>query len=150
MSSRSKSELQRKKERSKAYNEPSKEVMEAIVESQRRVNVRQKKQREQQEKLNAVDIDEQQYEILVGQLKSAEARNRLRILRARHSQAAEREVGHLIACQPTALRAVRLEAMLPPKAAESAAGRSAGAEADPESVGMSKADRNRLNQLMSR
>uniref|UniRef100_A0A1I8IKN2 G_PROTEIN_RECEP_F1_2 domain-containing protein n=1 Tax=Macrostomum lignano TaxID=282301 RepID=A0A1I8IKN2_9PLAT len=131
------------------YNEPSKEVMEAIVESQRRVNARQKKQREQQEKQNAVDIDEQQYEILVGQLKSAEARNRLRILRARHSQAAERDVGHLIACQPTALRAVRLEAMLPPKAAESAAGRSAGAEADPESVGMSKADRNRLNQLMS-
>ncbi|WAR16258.1 LKAM1-like protein [Mya arenaria] len=73
---------------------------------------------QQRSKDNAPPSDEQivereKHEKLIGQLKAAEARNRLRIMRLRYQSSRAQEIGHLIACQPTALKAVRLQALVP-------------------------------------
>ncbi|PAA79833.1 hypothetical protein BOX15_Mlig018747g2 [Macrostomum lignano] len=154
---------QKKQDRVKTYHEPSKNVLEATAESQRRVNERQKQQKQMLEEEKEVDIDKQQYEILIGQLKAAEARNRLRIMRMRYENVLEREVNHLISCQPTALRAVRLEAILPTRSsakAQGAAGESGNGLGESQiaaemnhsgarSGGLTKLDRSRIERLMS-
>merc|ERR1712168_647577 len=52
---------------------------------------------------------------LIGQLKAAEARNRIRDMRLRYDSSRTAEVNHLISCQPSARKAVRLQALLPIK-----------------------------------
>lgn len=59
-------------------------------------------------------LERERHERLIGQLKAAEAKNRARILKMRYVNCKEDEIEHLIECQQTALRAVRLEAFLPP------------------------------------
>ncbi|XP_014791017.1 uncharacterized protein LOC106884254 [Octopus bimaculoides] len=54
-------------------------------------------------------------EKLIGQLKAAEARGRLRVMRISFQSAKTNEINHLIACQKSALKAVRLQALVPPK-----------------------------------
>ncbi|CAI9721071.1 Hypothetical predicted protein [Octopus vulgaris] len=54
-------------------------------------------------------------EKLIGQLKAAEARGRLRVMRISFQTAKTQEIKHLIACQKSALKAVRLQALVPPK-----------------------------------
>jgi len=60
------------------------------------------------------EIERDKHARLIGQLKAAEARNRLRIMRLRYQANRAQEIGHLIACQPVALKAVRLQALVPP------------------------------------
>ncbi|XP_066558428.1 protein LKAAEAR1 [Amia ocellicauda] len=52
---------------------------------------------------------------LVGQMKAAEARSRVRLMRLRYQSMRSQEIKHLISCQPTGQRAVRLELLLPVK-----------------------------------
>ncbi|XP_061418593.1 protein LKAAEAR1 isoform X2 [Lethenteron reissneri] len=52
---------------------------------------------------------------LIGQLKAAEARARIRALRLRYQRIRANEINHLVASQPTATKAMRLEALLPTK-----------------------------------
>ena len=59
--------------------------------------------------------DRDKHEKLIGQLKAAEARNRIRIMRMRYEANRGQEINHLIACQPTARKAVRLQALIPVK-----------------------------------
>lgn len=47
--------------------------------------------------------------------RAAEARNRIRIMRLRYQANRAQEISHLISCQPSALNAVRLQALLPTK-----------------------------------
>lgn len=47
--------------------------------------------------------------------RAAEARNRIRIMRLRYQATKAQEISHLISCQPSALKAVRLQALLPIK-----------------------------------
>lgn len=47
--------------------------------------------------------------------RAAEARNRIRIMRLRYQANRGQEINHLISCQPTALKAVRLQALIPSK-----------------------------------
>lgn len=47
--------------------------------------------------------------------RAAEARNRIRIMRLRYQANKAQEISHLISCQPSALNAVRLQALLPTK-----------------------------------
>lgn len=51
--------------------------------------------------------------------RAAEARNRIRIMRLRYQANRAQEISHLISCQPSALNAVRLQALLPTKGEES-------------------------------
>ncbi|XP_015750257.1 PREDICTED: uncharacterized protein LOC107330123 [Acropora digitifera] len=46
--------------------------------------------------------------------RAAEARNRIRLTRLRYQNNRRSEVNHLISCQPTALKAVRLQSLVPP------------------------------------
>ena len=50
--------------------------------------------------------------------RAAEARNRIRIMRLRYDANKGKEVYHLTMCQPTARKAVRLQALLPTKGEE--------------------------------
>lgn len=47
--------------------------------------------------------------------RAAEARNRIRIMRLRYQANKAQEINHLISCQPSALKAVRLQALVPAK-----------------------------------
>ncbi|XP_062520707.1 uncharacterized protein LOC134195660 isoform X2 [Corticium candelabrum] len=52
---------------------------------------------------------------LIGELRAATARGRLRDIRIRYESNRAREINHLITCQPTAQECVRLEAFIPPQ-----------------------------------
>lgn len=60
-----------------------------------------------------IKFERERHERLIGQLKAAEARNRTRIMKMRYFHSKQDEIDHLIESQPTANKAVRLEAFLP-------------------------------------
>lgn len=100
-----------------AYEEPPKHVQEAQQQTMKRL--RELKKAEMMYQQSGMPRPEEETErekhaTLIGQLKAAEARNRLRIMRLRYQANRAQEIGHLIACQPVALKAVRLQALLPP------------------------------------
>ncbi|CAD5119200.1 DgyrCDS7835 [Dimorphilus gyrociliatus] len=97
-----------------AYEEPSKRVTD--LQSSIKKRLYEQKQREEKQKyIPPEEIDEnEKHEKLYGQLKAAEARNRLRLMRLRFQANRSEESNHLIGCQQTARKAVRLEAFLTP------------------------------------
>ncbi|XP_028666431.1 protein LKAAEAR1-like [Erpetoichthys calabaricus] len=99
-----------------AYKEPSKEIRSAIVCSQQRL---QQWSKENKNTLKTTipqrDEEYRKHENLIGQLKAAEARNRIRLMRLKYQSFRVEEVNHFISCQPTAQRALRLELLLPRK-----------------------------------
>ncbi|ESO83208.1 hypothetical protein LOTGIDRAFT_236793 [Lottia gigantea] len=103
------------KSRYLAYEEPSKTIQETQLQCKKRLI----ELRKEQELKNAPPkedelMEKEKHAKLIGQLKAAEARNRLRIMRLRYQANRAQEVSHLIACQPSALKAVRLQALVPP------------------------------------
>ncbi|XP_002739785.1 protein LKAAEAR1-like [Saccoglossus kowalevskii] len=104
-------------ERSKylAYEEPPKHVAEAMAKTKTRL-LEMKKEQKQSLKPRPIEeeLDKEKHSKLIGQLKAAEARNRLRVMRLRYNANRAEEIKHLIACQPTSLKAVRLQALVPP------------------------------------
>ncbi|KXJ12396.1 protein LKAAEAR1 [Exaiptasia diaphana] len=104
-------------ERSKylAYESPSKECGESMAAARKRLKER-KKEKNLQERPRPIEdqLEEDRHINLIGQLKAAEARNRLRLMRLRYDNNRASEVNHLISCQPTALKAVRLQSLVPP------------------------------------
>merc|ERR1719320_1530921 len=61
-------------------------------------------------------VDQKQaYNALIGQLKAAEARDRIRLMRLRYEAMRSHEIKHLISCQPSSLKAIRFEALVPAK-----------------------------------
>ncbi|XP_059177841.1 protein LKAAEAR1-like isoform X3 [Physella acuta] len=100
-----------------AYQEPPKEVMDAQAISKKRLLERKQKLNTKNIPLNEKEAEEKEkHAKLIGQLKAAEARNRLRVMRLRYQANRAQEISHLIACQPVALKAVRLQALVPPHA----------------------------------
>lgn len=100
------------KSRYLAYEQPSKDAAEAQANSKKRLTERNK----EREKLTCSEeeqTEKDKHEKLIGQLKAAEARNRIRIMRLRYEANRSQEINHLIACQPTARKSVRLQALLP-------------------------------------
>lgn len=96
-----------------AYEAAPKKVADSVAHSSKRVL---EKKREDQDMLmeeEYVDVEREKHSQLIGQLKAAEARNRLRTMRIRYQNNRAAEVKHLISCQPTAIKAVRLQAMVP-------------------------------------
>ena len=55
---------------------------------------------------------------MIGQLKAAEARNRLKTMKTKYFHYRAEDVAHLITTQPTALSAVKLECLLPAREEE--------------------------------
>ncbi|XP_038659298.1 protein LKAAEAR1-like [Scyliorhinus canicula] len=51
---------------------------------------------------------------LIGQLKAAESHNKIHSMKLRYRKMRAEEINHLILSQPTARKAIRLEALLPP------------------------------------
>ncbi|RDD47775.1 Protein LKAAEAR1 [Trichoplax sp. H2] len=98
------------------YEPPTKEALKSQKESIKRI-------RDAKAKLTAIrqfeqsqfDEEKEKHSQLIGQLKAAEARNRLRLMRIRYENNREAEMNHLIACQPTSLRAIRLQTLVPPR-----------------------------------
>ncbi|CAI9582556.1 unnamed protein product, partial [Staurois parvus] len=61
------------------------------------------------------NLEQERQAKVVGQLKAAEARNRIRLMRFRFQCMRAQELNNLISCQPTARDAIRLEVFLPPR-----------------------------------
>lgn len=78
------------------------------------MNIEKNKKLTLEETKQMIRFEKERHARLVGQLKAAEARNRTRILKMRYYHCKQDEIDHLIESQPNALRAVRLEAFLPP------------------------------------
>ncbi|XP_072032266.1 protein LKAAEAR1-like [Amphiura filiformis] len=97
-----------------AYEDASKSVADSIANSSKRVQDKKKADSEFERQEQFVDVEKEKHSQLIGQLKAAEARNRLRVMRIRYQNNRAQEVKHLISCQPTAIKAVRLQAMVPP------------------------------------
>lgn len=97
-----------------AYEDPPKDIAESQAASKKRlIELRKQEHRENPPIPMAEQTEREKHEKLIGQLKAAEARNRLRIMRLRYTANRGEEIQHLIGCQPTALKSVRLQALLP-------------------------------------
>ncbi|XP_022103570.1 protein LKAAEAR1-like [Acanthaster planci] len=97
-----------------AYEDPPKQSSEAMEMSHKRIQEQKKVESIKSKQAAHVDLEKEKHSQLIGQLKAAEARNRLRVMRLRYQSNRAQEVKHLISCQPTAIKAVRLQAMVPP------------------------------------
>ncbi|XP_051887422.1 protein LKAAEAR1-like [Pristis pectinata] len=60
------------------------------------------------------ELEKKKQQILIGQLRAAESHNKIQDMRFRYQTMRAEEINLLISSQPTARRAVRLEALLPP------------------------------------
>ncbi|XP_071143144.1 uncharacterized protein [Mytilus edulis] len=97
-----------------AYEDPPKKATEGMAYSKKMLTDRKKQYQRDHASTPEEDISERdKHAKLIGQLKAAEARNRLRIMRLRYQANRAQEISHLISCQPTALKAVRLQALVP-------------------------------------
>ncbi|KAJ8265257.1 hypothetical protein COCON_G00143560 [Conger conger] len=99
-----------------AYEEPSKDVQKVMSVTNQRLCAR--KAATKSKKMAEEDLEKKRQDTLIGQLKAAEARNRVRHMRLRYQNRRAQEINVMIACQPTALKAVRLEMLLPTKVSQ--------------------------------
>lgn len=98
-----------------AYEPAPKECNEAMSAARKRLKDLEKSRRIHQKPPPVEEVMESERHIkIIGQLKAAEARNRIRLTRLRYQNNKRLEVNHLISCQPTALKAVRLQSLVPP------------------------------------
>lgn len=97
-----------------AYEPPSKEMLSAKEACVKRVR-EFRKCREREVCVQSDSVAMSRHRELIGELKAAEARSRLRDARIRYESNQVREVNHLITCQPTTCEAVRFEAFVPPE-----------------------------------
>ncbi|XP_072270480.1 protein LKAAEAR1 [Pyxicephalus adspersus] len=98
-----------------AYEQPSKSVAASIAITQNRLREHAVKSVSETRK-QILDLEQKRQAKVVGQMKAAEARNRVRLMRFRFQFMRTQELNNLISCQPTALDAIRLEALLPTRA----------------------------------
>ncbi|XP_018415123.1 PREDICTED: protein LKAAEAR1 [Nanorana parkeri] len=98
-----------------AYVQPSKSVAASIAVTQNRLKEHALRSQSETQK-RIPDLDQERQAKVVGQLKAAEARNRIRLMRFRFQYMRAQELNNLISLQPTALDAIRLEVFLPPRA----------------------------------
>ncbi|CAH2303253.1 Hypothetical predicted protein [Pelobates cultripes] len=95
-----------------AYEQPKKEVATSLVLTNSRIREHTLKCL-QETPQTMRDPEQEKQAKVVGQLKAAEARNRIRLMRFRFQCMRAQELNNLISCQPTARDAIRLEALLP-------------------------------------
>ncbi|KAM4692009.1 protein LKAAEAR1 [Rhinophrynus dorsalis] len=95
-----------------AYEQPSKDVAASLLRTQKRVKEHALRSVQQPQQV-IEDMEKERQLKVVGQLKAAEARNRIRLMRLRFQCMKAQELNHLVSCQPTARDAIRLEVFLP-------------------------------------
>ncbi|KAL7860072.1 hypothetical protein SRHO_G00152190 [Serrasalmus rhombeus] len=96
-----------------AYAEPSKEAKGWMAASKQRVRAQLAQERTASEKNPQHGLDSKLHQdVLVGQLKADEARNRIRRMRLQYQNLRAQEINLMISCQPSAQSAVRLELLL--------------------------------------
>ncbi|XP_053566037.1 protein LKAAEAR1 [Bombina bombina] len=95
-----------------AYEQPSKEVEASLHLTQTRLKEHALKSYSEPSR-KTQDPEQEKQAKVIGQLKAAEARSRIRLMRFRFQCMRAQELKHLIACQPTARDAIRLEVFLP-------------------------------------
>jgi len=101
-----------------AYEPPEKAVADSIAAARKRLHELKKSCKQSRHQMNNQMTEEREKERhtkLIGQLKAAEGRNRIRLMRIRYENNKASEINHLISCQPSALRAVRLQSLVPPR-----------------------------------
>uniref|UniRef100_A0A8C5WGL8 LKAAEAR motif containing 1 n=1 Tax=Leptobrachium leishanense TaxID=445787 RepID=A0A8C5WGL8_9ANUR len=97
-----------------AYDQPGKEVAASLVLTNGRIREHILKSFQEMPQTSR-DPEQDKQTKVVGQLKAAEARNRIRLMRFRFQCMRAQELNNLISCQPTARDAIRLEVFLPPR-----------------------------------
>jgi ribosome-binding ATPase YchF (GTP1/OBG family) len=98
-----------------AYEPPSKEIVSKQMESLQRVRTRHLMETNKKPTLSLMNIiEKEENNELIGQLKAAEARQRLRSAQKTYEKERLRELEHLISSQPSAQEAVRLQKFIPP------------------------------------
>ncbi|XP_069809044.1 protein LKAAEAR1 [Dendropsophus ebraccatus] len=97
-----------------AYEQPSKSIAASLQETQNRLKEHALRSGPAPQK-RALDLEQERQKKVVGQLKAAEARNRVRLMRIRFQRMRAQELNNLIAYQPTARDAIRLEVFMPPR-----------------------------------
>ncbi|CAB4018685.1 Hypothetical predicted protein [Paramuricea clavata] len=97
-----------------AYESSSKQAAQGMCEARRRIHERRKSETKHAMESDTTDPQKEKHARLIGQLKAAEARNRIRLMRIRYTGNKASEMNNLIACQPTAIKAVRLQCLVPP------------------------------------
>ncbi|OCT62520.1 protein LKAAEAR1 [Xenopus laevis] len=95
-----------------AYEQPSKDVATSLLLTQSRLKEFAQKSVQDLPQM-MLDPKEERKMKVIGQLKAAEAQNRIRLTRFRFQCLRAQELNHLIAYQPTARDAIRLEVFLP-------------------------------------
>ncbi|XP_066442959.1 protein LKAAEAR1 [Eleutherodactylus coqui] len=96
-----------------AYEQPSKSIAASLLMTQNRLKEHALRSIPDLQK-QVLDHEEERQKKVVGQLKAAEARNRIRLMRIRYQWMKAQEVKYLVSSQPTARDAIRLEVLLPP------------------------------------
>ncbi|KAE8574366.1 hypothetical protein XENTR_v10003395 [Xenopus tropicalis] len=99
-----------------AYEQPSKDMAASLQITQSRLKEFAQKSVGDVPQM-VPDPEEERKMKVIGQLKAAEARSRIRLTRLRFQCMRAQELNHLIACQPTARDAIRLEVFLPTRPA---------------------------------
>ncbi|XP_056405356.1 protein LKAAEAR1 [Hyla sarda] len=97
-----------------AYEQPSKSIAASLAVTQTRLKEHALKSISAS-KQRVLDPQQEMQNKVVGQLKAAEAHNRIRLMRIRFQHMRAQELNNLISCQPTARDAIRLEVFLPPR-----------------------------------
>jgi len=99
-----------------AYKETPKKIKLQLQKTNKRIRERKEINNKKEEIIDDVKEDERKaYNVLIGQLKAAEARDRIRLMRLRYEAMRSHEIKHLISCQPSSLKAIRFEALVPAK-----------------------------------
>ncbi|KAG6938541.1 LKAAEAR motif containing 1 [Chelydra serpentina] len=99
------------KERYLAFGDPTEEPVKSMLASDILMMDKISHEHSTRER----DAEQKKQARVIGLLKAAEARNRLRNVRLRFQNLRAQEINHLISCQKTARGAVRLEVFLPPR-----------------------------------
>ncbi|XP_075702680.1 protein LKAAEAR1 [Rhinoderma darwinii] len=97
-----------------AYEQPSKSISASLLMTQNRLKEHALKSVPETQQ-RVLDAEQEKQMKVVGQLKAAEARNRIRLMRIRFQCMRAQELNNLISRQPTARDAIRLEVFLPPR-----------------------------------
>ncbi|KAM8945759.1 protein LKAAEAR1 [Pelodytes ibericus] len=97
-----------------AYEQPRKEVAASVLQTQSRVKEHALRSLQEMPQ-RVLDPEQEKQTKVIGQLKAAEARNRIRLMRFRFQCMRAQELTNLISSQPTARDAIRLEVFLPPR-----------------------------------
>ena len=95
-----------------AYESASKQTAQGMCEARKRIH--EKRKSEIKHSAGKRNPEKEKHARLIGQLKAAEARNRIRLMRLRYTGNKASEMNNLIACQPSAIKAVRLQCLVPP------------------------------------